>query len=117
NVLAEIDRSRQQGLDRLLAGLGIRHVGNRVAYVLASAFGSLNALKQATQEQLAAIHEIGAIIADSVYDFFHNEASLAAVEALQRVGVNPTFEQPTAADQPLLGQTIVVTGTLARMKR
>jgi DNA ligase (NAD+) len=116
-VLAEIEKSRQQGLDRLLAGLGIRHVGNRVAHVLASAFGSLDALKQATQQQLAAVHEIGETIADSVHDFFHNDASLAAVEALQRVGVNPTFEKPTQADQPLAGMTIVVTGALQKMKR
>jgi DNA ligase (NAD+) len=116
-VLAEIDKSRQQGLDRLLAGLGIRHVGNRVAHVLAAAFGSLDALKSATREQLAAVHEIGDTIADSVHDFFHNDASLAAVEALQKVGVNPTFDKPPAAAQPLAGKTIVVTGTLQKLTR
>src|SRR6478672_1846375 len=58
-VVANIEKSRHQGLDRLLAGLGIRHVGNRVAYVLASNFGSFDALEAATQEQLAEVNEIG----------------------------------------------------------
>ncbi|MCC6240650.1 MAG: NAD-dependent DNA ligase LigA [Phycisphaerales bacterium] len=119
NVIAEIELSRQQGLDRLLGGLGIRHVGNRVAYVLASAFGSLDHLKQATQAQLTGVDEIGPIIADSVHDFFHNEASLAVVEALQKAGVDPKFQTRAgqASELPLAGQTIVVTGTMQHYTR
>ena len=74
NVLDSIEASRKQGLDRLLAGLGIRHVGNRVAHVLASHFGSLAALAAATPGQLAEVHEIGEVIARSVHDFFHGKA-------------------------------------------
>src|SRR5436305_15132673 len=72
-VCANITKSRQQGLDRLLAGLGIHHVGTRVAHVLASNFGSLEALEKATVEELAETNEIGPVIADSVHDFFHNK--------------------------------------------
>ena len=123
-VVANVAKSRQQGLERLLAGLGIHHVGNRVAYVLATNFGSLDALAAASAEQISAVHEIGEVIADSVHDFFHNPASRAAVEALQGVGVNPTAEvrKPPAADEasadlPLAGKTVVVTGTLPTMTR
>src|SRR4051812_16468681 len=67
-VIANIDNSRKQGLDRLLAGLGVPHVGNRVAFVLAQNFGSLDGLSNATADELSAVHEIGDVIAASVYD-------------------------------------------------
>jgi DNA ligase (NAD+) len=122
-VVNNIDASRRQGLDRLLAGLGIRHVGNRVAHVLASNFGSLNALEQASQEQLSSIHEIGEVIADSVHDFFHNKAGERTIAQLKEVGINPTMEvTPQIAGGkrppgPLAGKTIVVTGAMEKMDR
>lgn len=117
-VLAEIANSRRQGLDRLLAGLGIRHVGNRVAYVLATHFRSLDELAAATEEQLAAVHEIGEVIADSVHDFFHNPAGIETVRELKAVGVDPKMEKPTTdTTLPLAGQTVVVTGSLPTMER
>lgn len=125
NVIDAIEGSRQRGLDRLLAGLGIRHVGNRVAYVLARNFGSFDALAQATCEQLSAVHEIGEVIADSVHDFFHNAAGKRIVKELKDVGMDPKMEvAPSSAeaaapseDQPLAGQTVVVTGSLQKFKR
>ena len=74
NILDAIEGSRKNGLDRLLAGIGIRHVGNRIAHVLASNFGSLDALAKASAEELSAVNEIGPAIAESVHDFFHNKA-------------------------------------------
>jgi len=68
------DLKTWRGLDRLLAGLGIHHVGSRVAHVLASQFGSLDALAAATRDELSSTHEIGDVIAESVHDFFHNQA-------------------------------------------
>jgi DNA ligase (NAD+) len=116
--VANVESSRALGLDRLLAGLGIRHVGNRVAYVLASNFGSLDAIGDATKEQLSSVHEIGDAIAESVHDFFHNEAGKAAIKALKLVGVDPKMEKPaSSSNQPLAGQTVVVTGTLAKFAR
>ena len=68
-------KPERSALDRLLAGIGMHHVGNRVAYVLASNFGSLDAIENATVEQLSEVNEIGPAIAESVHDFFHNKAA------------------------------------------
>ena len=119
-VVENIDRSRQQPLERLIAGLGIRHVGNRVAYVLASHFGSLGALLKATAEELGEVHEIGPVIADSVHDFFASHAGKKTVADLKAVGIDPQMEvkqAATSATGPLAGKTIVVTGTLKKYKR
>jgi DNA ligase (NAD+) len=118
-VVDSIGKSRERGLDRLVAGLGIHHVGNRVAYVLAAHFGSLDALASASKEQLSSVHEIGDVIAESVYDFFHNEAGRTAVEHLKKAGLDPKMEKPKApaGGLPLSGQTVVVTGTLQTFER
>jgi DNA ligase (NAD+) len=118
NVLDSIGQSKGQPLDRLLAGLGIRHVGNRVAFVLATNFGSLDELGAASVEELSSVHEIGDVIAQSVHDFFRSPAGRDAVAQLKSVGVNPKMDKPPpAADLPLAGQSIVVTGTLEKFKR
>lgn len=119
NILDELEGSRKQGLDRLLAGLGIRHVGNRVAFVLASSFGSLDAIANASRDELSCVNEIGPTIAGSVYDFFHSEAGIEIIRQLKAVGIDPRMERPAAspAQLPLAGQTVVVTGTLARFDR
>lgn len=118
NVVNAIQESRSQPLDRLLAGLGIRHVGNRVAYVLASNFGSLDALAKATLEDLSAVNEIGDVIADSVHDFFHNKSGLDSIRQLKDVGVDPKMEKSkTSGARPLDGKTVVVTGRLEKLDR
>jgi DNA ligase (NAD+) len=119
NVIDAIEASRQRGLDRLLAGLGIRHIGNRVAHVLASNFGSLDALSKASVEDLTAVNEIGPAIADSAHDFFHNKAGQHVVAELKKVGIDPKMEVKKAdtSQLPLSGQTIVVTGTLKTLGR
>jgi DNA ligase (NAD+) len=119
-VVENIAGSRERPLERLLAGLGIHHVGTRVAYVLATAFGSLDALAAATTEQLAATHEIGEVIAQSVHDFFHNAAGRQTVVELKEAGLDPRKEVKSAeaaADLLLNGKTVVVTGTLKKMTR
>jgi DNA ligase (NAD+) len=119
-VVENIAASRSRPLERLLAGLGIHHVGTRVAYVLAHAFGSLEALAKASPEALSATHEIGEVIAQSVHDFFSNPAGQAAVAALKAVGVDPhtALQSPTdVANLPLAGKSVVVTGTLEKMTR
>jgi DNA ligase (NAD+) len=86
--------------------------------VLASQFGSLDALSNAGKEELAAVHEIGDVIAESVHDFFNSAAGKKTVAELQKVGVDPKMAKPKSAeDQPLAGQSIVVTGTLPTMDR
>jgi len=122
NVIDSIAGSKDRGLDRLLSGLGIRHVGNRVAHVLASSFGSLDALAKATVEQLLEVNEVGPSIADSVHDFFHNEAGKHVVAELKAVGIDPKMavhkaETEPSAAKPFAGKTIVVTGSLSKFKR
>jgi DNA ligase (NAD+) len=118
NVIDSIAAARDRSLDRLLAGIGIRHVGNRVAVVLAQHFGSLDALAAASVEDLSSIHEIGDVIAKGVHDFFHSEAGRETIKQLKSVGVDPRMEKPSqSGPTPLAGQTVVVTGTLKHYSR
>ncbi len=118
NVIASIQESKSRGLDRVLAGLGIRHVGTSVARLLANEFRSFDGLSKATEDQIGAIHGIGEAIAKSVHDFFHSTKGLHAVAELQKVGIDPTMEsKPVTTDLPLAGQSIVVTGTLEKFGR
>jgi len=117
NVIEGIAQSKSRPLDRLLAALGIRHVGNRVAFVLAQHFGDLDAIEHATEEQLSSVHEIGDVIARSVHDFFHTGAGKHAISELKRVGINPKMEKSAAGEKLLAGQTVVVTGSLQRFTR
>jgi DNA ligase (NAD+) len=120
NVIDSIQASRERGLDRLLASLGVRHVGNRVAFVLATHFGSLDALAKASQEELSEVHEIGDIIAASVHDFFHSAVGKHTIAEFKEIGIDPHLEVAAAksgAELPLAGQSIVVTGTLAHFSR
>jgi DNA ligase (NAD+) len=119
-VIDNIAKSRGQPLDRLLAALGIRHVGNRVAHVLASHLGSLDAISAASEEQLSEIHEIGPAIAKSVHDFFSSKSGQKTIADLKAVGVDPQMEVVKAErteNLPLTGKTIVVTGTLKNYSR
>lgn len=120
NLLAGIAASKQRGLPRLLCGLAIRHVGGRVATVLAEHFGSLDAMSAATVEQLGEINEIGPAIAASVFDFLHSEHGQATIAELKQFGVDMTCKKKSpeaAAAGVLAGKTIVVTGTLEKYKR
>jgi DNA ligase (NAD+) len=107
-------------LERVLGGLGIRYVGTRIAYVLASHFGSLDALAKASKEELSEVNEIGPAIADSVHDFFHNAAGQKVIGELQKLGIDPKMNVKKPAEEsqlPLSGQSIVVTGTLKTLQR
>jgi DNA ligase (NAD+) len=114
-----VEASKARGLARLLNALSIRHVGARVATVIAEHFGSMENLRQASLEQLSDVEEIGPIIAESVYQFLRSPEGMEAVEELRRAGVlleMPRSETPTAK-QVLDGKTIVVTGTLTHYTR
>jgi DNA ligase (NAD+) len=120
-VVEQIDRSRQAGLGRLLYGLGIRHVGERGAQVLAHAFGSVEAIAQAPMAQLEQTHEIGPVLADSVRAWFDEPANQRLVERLGQAGVRleatDAERARASASGPLTGKTYVLTGTLATMTR
>jgi len=122
NLVAQIDRSRKNELWRLLHGLGIRHVGERAAVVLARAFGSLDAIKDANAGQLESVHEIGPVVAASIRQWFDEPHNRDLVARLARAGVNveATASERAAAvagPGPLSGKTFVLTGTMAEMTR
>lgn len=119
NLLEQIEASKSRGLARLLNALSIRHVGNRVATVLAEHFGSMKEIQKADEEQLSEVNEIGLIIAKSVHDFLHSDFGRKTIEALAEHGVKMTAPKPppSAATGPLVGKTLVVTGTLEKYGR
>ena len=120
-VVEQIDRSRQAGLSRVLYGLGIRHVGERGAQVLAQAFGSIDAIARAPMAQLEQTHEIGPVLAESVRAWFDEPANRQLVERLGQRGVRLEATEAerarASASGPLTGKTYVLTGTLQTMTR
>ncbi len=118
NLLAGIAASKDRGLARLLNGLSIRHVGTRVAAVLAERFRSMDALQKAGVDELSETNEIGPIIAQSVYDFLHGEFGSRAIEDLRGLGVKMKSAASAGPERRVLeGKTLVVTGTLAKYSR
>lgn len=113
-LVAAINASRSRGLARVLNALSIRHVGTRVAEVLAREYGDVNALRQATAEQLSQLNEVGEIIATSVANFFRSEFGQTTIDELLALGVDMTQPkaEATQVSDRLAGKTVVVTGTL-----
>ena len=120
-VMAQIERSRSNALWRLIYGLGIRHVGERAAQVLATSLGSVPALASASIEQLQGTPEIGPVLAESVRRWFDEPGNQQLLARLRAAGVNmealPEERRAEVADGPLSGKTYVLTGTLAGMTR
>lgn len=116
-LLAGIAKSKSRGLARLLNALSIRHVGARVAAVLAENFGSMEALQQAGTEELSDTMEIGPVIAGSVHTFLASPAGRHTIADLASVGVDMTAPRKPRPTGPLAGKTVVVTGTLIHYSR
>jgi DNA ligase (NAD+) len=118
-VLAEIEKSKTNDVWRLLYGLGIRHVGERGAQVLADHFGSIDAIEAATIEQLEAVREIGPVLAASVRAYFDEPRNRDLIEGFRKAGVKLVGEpkRAPAGPQPLGGRTYVITGELSGMSR
>jgi DNA ligase (NAD+) len=121
-LIAQIDAARHRPLGRLVYGLGIRHVGERAARILAGRLGSLEAVARADPEQLEQLDEIGPKTAESVRTFFDQPANRELIERLERAGVNTTAlpEEEILApstDSLFSGKTVVVTGTLPNQTR
>jgi DNA ligase (NAD+) len=116
NLLSSIERSKSPPLEKLLFALGIRHVGEHIARVLASTFTTLESLMQTSGDDLLTLREIGPEVAGSIKGFFHEPANLKVIEKLKQAGVQP---QATLRPQsmPLAGKSFVFTGTLAGMTR
>ncbi|MGA9069194.1 MAG: NAD-dependent DNA ligase LigA, partial [Terracidiphilus sp.] len=115
-LLDEIKRSKEAGLARVLGGLGIRFVGERTAELLAEEFGSIEALRAASAEELERVEEVGPRISQAILEFFEQPANLALIETLQSAGVKMTAEKRQRSAQ-LAGLTFVLTGTLPTLTR
>jgi DNA ligase (NAD+) len=117
-LLGQIGRSKDAEFWRVLFGLGIRHVGERVAQALASAFGSIDALVAAPADAMQAVRDIGPVAAASVRTFLDEPHNISLVERLRGAGLQLIADATApASDLPLRGQTFVLTGTLAGMTR
>ena len=119
NVLAQIEASKTRDLSNLVYGLGIRHVGERTAGILAHEFGSLKNLTEATVEQLDDVPEIGLTMAQSIHDWFADAGNKELCERLHASGVRTELEQTTKSntDDRFAGKQFVLTGTLPSMTR
>ena len=115
-LLAEIERSKHAGLARVLMGLGIRFVGERTADAIAQEFGSMDAIMNASVEELERVEEVGPRISEAITDFFARPANRELIEHLKAAGVNMTAEKKQRSTQ-LAGLTFVLTGTLPNLSR
>ena len=118
-LIEQIELSKQRGLQTLLYGLDIRHVGERYAKILARSFRNIEILAAATVEELDAIHEIGAAVAVSVHNFFQNPKSLDTIKRLKAAGVKMEIDadQTENLDENFAGKTFVLTGKLEHFTR
>lgn len=117
NILNSIERSKERPFEKVLYAIGIRHVGDRTARVLAKHFKSVDNIITASKEEIESIHEIGPRIAESVYDFFHTKSNLQMIEKLRKAGLSFEMEVTANGSNKLEGLTFVVTGTLEKYKR
>ncbi|MDO4179398.1 MAG: NAD-dependent DNA ligase LigA [Phascolarctobacterium sp.] len=118
NLLAAINASKENELDKLLFALGIRHVGAKVARTLALTYGDINKLFAARPEELAKVRDIGGIIAESVVTWLGTPTNIDLIDRLKAAGLKMTFTAPeTSTTNPFFGKTLVFTGTLPTLGR
>ena len=116
NLLTAIAASKERELSRFIFALGIRHVGEHTARLLAGAFGSITHLEQASEEELLSIREIGPQVARSIVTFFHNPTNRQVIERMFEAGVAPSVEEKRVGGR-FTGKTFVFTGALTRFTR
>ncbi len=117
NIYHSIQASKNRPLARFLTALSIKHVGKETAQILSNHFETLENISNAKLDELSKIDGIGEKIAQSIYEFFHNENSLNLLKQLKEVGVEPSYEVFKAKSNLLAGKTLVLTGTLQKMTR
>ena len=116
NLLNAIQRSKENNLDKLLFGFGIRNIGDKAAALLAEHFGSLQAIREADAAAISEIDGFGGVMAQSVVEFFAKEGTTDLVHRLADAGVNMQWKGEPKGDK-LAGKTLVVTGTLETLSR
>lgn len=116
NLLNAIEKSKSNSLDRLVFGLGIRNIGQASAKLLCDKFGDLDNIMNASDEQIAEIDGFGGVMAQSVYNAFHEEHMIELIKRLKECGINTKYEK-IQIDDRFAGKTFVLTGTLPTLKR
>ena len=115
---AGVEASKKRPLARLINALGVRHVGERTAGLLADRFGSIDDLMSATIEEINAVNGVGEVLAASVHSFFQEPANRTVIEKLRQAGVNVVDDRAVAGrDTTLAGLTFVLTGRIETMTR
>ncbi|KON85614.1 NAD-dependent DNA ligase LigA [Sporosarcina globispora] len=122
NLIQAIENSKGNSLEKLLFGLGVRHVGAKAAKTLSKEFGQMEALEKASRDELTAINEIGEKMADSIVSFFEQEEAHELIAELKAAGVNMAYNGPKPvsaenSDSFFAGKTVVLTGKLEMMSR
>ena len=119
NLLDAIDRSKQNSMEKLLFGLGIKEVGAKMAKTLSRIYGDIDSLKAATEEELLEIPDVGPVLAKSLVNWFSQEYNLKTIEGLREAGLNFKYlgSVSSAANSYFSGKTVVLTGTLEAMGR
>src|SRR3989338_8414549 len=117
NLLEAINKSKQRPLSRLIYGLGIRHVGEKAAYVLAQRFRTLDNLKRAKLQDFDAVYEIGEVMAESIIKFFRNESTQKLWKKLEDAGLNLEEKVASVKKSALTGKLVVFTGELKDFSR
>jgi DNA ligase (NAD+) len=116
NLLAAVERSKSPPLEKFIYALGIRHVGEHMARVLAGSFMTLDSLLEATEDDLLAIRDVGPEVANSITRFFSEQSNKRVIEKFRKAGVKPV-EKPRLKETLLAGKSFVFTGTLSKLTR
>ena len=120
NLISAIEKSRSNDLYRIVFALGIRHIGQKAAKLLSDRFRTLDAIANASVEEISEIEGFGGIMAESVFAYFALEESKKLVSEIKALGINTSNlkeDMPVSTDSPIYGKTFVITGTLPNYKR
>ncbi len=117
NLIKAIENSKKNNLDKLIFGLGIRHIGAKAALILAKYFKSMDKLMQTTMDELTSINEVGEVMADSVISFFQDANNRELINSLKQHGVNMNYISSETYTSIFTDKTVVLTGTLSRLTR
>ena len=119
NLLDAIENSKKNSLEKLLFGLGVKEVGEKMAKTLAKRYIELEKFFELSEEELMAIPDVGPVVAHSIYEYFHNEANIEMIKSLKEKGLNFTYLGVATINEnsPFYGKTVVLTGTLSKRGR
>ena len=117
NILSAIENSKRKNLASLIFGLGIRHIGNKAAKIISGKYKNIDNIIAASKEELSSIDDVGAVMAESITDFFSKEGNINEIEKLKNAGLNMEEIPEEGSSDILSGKTFVVTGTMETMTR